>query len=460
MKISKLLFTFVFSSFITLSNLAFAVQPTGGYYAGNSFYKVYYYNYNTSAPVTFPKSSASEACNAKYAPTPYNAVYLDVSGGYSRYSCQRASDNFASHVAWAAVASVTCPVNSTLTGSTCICNSGYTDSGSSCVPVPPSCPSGVSSSKTFTGSPLSSVCVSGCTHNKTTTPAGCVNYNSGGQTFSRCTADYLSNGVSCSPDTATADPNEPSPPPAPKPLSQACAEIGMLANPNGSGCVSQPNDCPTGMVKNGNTCTEPYCPYPYTLTNHVCGFPCQNPWQDNPTTKQCDYPSIPPAPDLTGGNVSGTETENTTPEQPPGSGYNDGQSNNGTGNGSGAGQNNGSNAGTGNNGGTDGDSTGDNDADGLGQFDGNTSGGSFGEQDSEITAKRAELGATFARLKDSFKITKLVQPSGSLPCYAPINVMGREISLCFTQYSDELGGLPLAFILMSTILAGFIILRG
>lgn len=88
--------------------------------------------------------------------------------------------------------------------------------------------------------------------------------------------------------------------------------------------------------------------------------------------------------------------------------------------------------------------------------------GSFGDQDAEIAAKKGELRDLFNSIKGqaSALLGGAVGTSGgSLPCYPPITVLGRSLSLCFSQFSDELGIIGAYVMLAAALLSAFIVFR-
>lgn len=89
--------------------------------------------------------------------------------------------------------------------------------------------------------------------------------------------------------------------------------------------------------------------------------------------------------------------------------------------------------------------------------------GDYGNgQDAEIEAAKNELRQKFAEVKAQASAMfsgNLTGGAGSLPCYAPITVLGQQMSMCFTKYESSLGVIGGFVMLMAALGAAFIILR-
>lgn len=89
--------------------------------------------------------------------------------------------------------------------------------------------------------------------------------------------------------------------------------------------------------------------------------------------------------------------------------------------------------------------------------------GNYGNgQDAQIEAAKNELRQKFAEVKAQASAMfsgNLTGGAGSLPCYAPITVLGQQLSMCFTKYESSLGVIGGFVMLMAALGAAFIILR-
>lgn len=86
--------------------------------------------------------------------------------------------------------------------------------------------------------------------------------------------------------------------------------------------------------------------------------------------------------------------------------------------------------------------------------------GKFGNRDSEIEGAKAELLGYFNGVKTSVSsMFGTLNGSGALPCPAPVVVLGRPITFCFTDYSAQLSKIGAMVVLVASLLAAFIIFR-
>lgn len=89
--------------------------------------------------------------------------------------------------------------------------------------------------------------------------------------------------------------------------------------------------------------------------------------------------------------------------------------------------------------------------------------GNYGEgQAAAIEEVKNELRQKFAEVKAqaSAMFSGNIQGgAGSLPCYAPITVLGQQMSMCFTKYESSLGVIGAFVMLMAALASAFIIMR-
>lgn len=86
---------------------------------------------------------------------------------------------------------------------------------------------------------------------------------------------------------------------------------------------------------------------------------------------------------------------------------------------------------------------------------------SISEVDQEVLAAKSALLAKFNEVKTQAAalFTNVGGGTGSLPCPAPITIMGRPISFCMSQYEGQLSMIGAAVILLASILSAFIVLK-
>lgn len=84
------------------------------------------------------------------------------------------------------------------------------------------------------------------------------------------------------------------------------------------------------------------------------------------------------------------------------------------------------------------------------------------EQDGRLQAKKEEFRAAFANIKaqaqNVFNVT-LGAGSGSLPCPPPVSILGKPFTICAKKYEDQLAVIGQFVLLVSSVIAVFIVLR-
>lgn len=87
--------------------------------------------------------------------------------------------------------------------------------------------------------------------------------------------------------------------------------------------------------------------------------------------------------------------------------------------------------------------------------------GKFDPRDADIEAAKNDLKAAFARVKGeaSQLFGSFATGRGSMPCNAPITILGQSFSLCFTAYEGQLSVIGLAIYLGAALATVFLILK-